>query len=95
MALIGGRQQLWIRLLAGGTLLQLTRDDADHLFPRWAPDSNTLIYYTPAAKQLEEGTISEIGALGGWPRPVARRWEAQTSAMMAGASRCCARSTKN
>ena len=71
VALIGGHQQIWIRLLGGGTLLQLTRDEANHLFPRWAPDSNTLIYYTPAANQLEEGTIFEIGALGGWPRPVA------------------------
>ena len=71
IALIGKHQQLWLRLLAGGTLLQLTRDEADHLFPRWAPDSNTLIYYTPAANQVEEGTISEIGALGGWPREVA------------------------
>ena len=70
VALVDGRRQLWIRLLAGGTLLQLTRDDADHLFPRWAPDSNSLIYYIPGASRLEEGTIFEIGALGGWPRPV-------------------------
>jgi Tol biopolymer transport system component len=70
VAMVAGWQQLWIRLLAGGTLLQLTRDETHHLFPRWAPDSNTLIYYTPGASQLEEGTIFEIGALGGWPRPV-------------------------
>jgi serine/threonine protein kinase len=71
VALVGGRRQIWLRLLAGGTMLQLTRDDADHLFPRWAPDSNTLVYYTPGVSWLEEGTIFEIGALGGWPRPVA------------------------
>ena len=70
VALVGGRRQIWIRLMAGGTLLQLTRDDSDHLFPRWAPDSNTLIYYTPNVRRREEGTIFEIGALGGWPRPV-------------------------
>ena len=72
VALIAGRRQIWIRLLAGGALLQLTRDDEDHLFPRWAPDSSTLIYFTPGASPLEEGTIFEIGALGGWPRPVTR-----------------------
>jgi Tol biopolymer transport system component/aminoglycoside phosphotransferase (APT) family kinase protein len=70
VALVAGRRQIWIRLTAGGTLLQLTRDDSDHLFPRWAPDSNTLIYYTPSTSKREEGTIFEIGALGGWPRPV-------------------------
>jgi Tol biopolymer transport system component len=70
VALVAGRRQIWIRLLAGGALLQLTRDDADHRYPRWAPDSNTLIYFTPGATPLEEGTIFEIGALGGWPRPV-------------------------
>jgi serine/threonine protein kinase len=72
VALIDGRRQIWIRLLAGGALLQLTRDDEDHLFPRWAPDSSTVIYFTPGATPLEEGTVFEIGALGGWPRPVTR-----------------------
>ena len=72
VALVAGRRQIWIRLLAGGALLQLTSDDEDHLFPRWAPDSSTLIYFTPGPTPLEEGTIFEIGALGGWPRPVTR-----------------------
>ena len=70
VAVVGGKRQIWIRLLAGGALLQLTRDDVDHLQPRWAPDSNTLIYYTPAAR-AKEGSIWEISALGGWPRLVA------------------------
>jgi serine/threonine protein kinase len=63
VALVGSYRQIWIRLLAGGALLQLTRDDEDHLFPRWAPDSGTLIYFTPSATLAEEGTIFEIGAL--------------------------------
>jgi Tol biopolymer transport system component len=67
---VGGRRQIWIRLLAGGVLLQVTRDDVDHEQPRWTPDSSTLIYYTPAAVRGEEGTIWEIGALGGPPRRV-------------------------
>ena len=50
--IVAGRRQIWIRLLAGGAPLQLTRDDADHMYPRWAPDSNTLIYFTPPATRL-------------------------------------------
>jgi len=48
----------------------LTRDDVDHMHPRWAPDSSTLIYYTPPPTQSDDGTIWEIGALGGWPRRI-------------------------
>ena len=71
VAFVGGKRQIWLRMLAGGVPLQLTRDDVDHEYPRWAPDSSALIYYTPAAKHGEQGTIWEIGALGGWPRKVA------------------------
>ena len=70
VAFVGGKRQIWIRMLAGGVPLQLTRDDVDHEYPRWAPDSSTLIYYTPAATHGEQGTIWEIGTLGGWPRKV-------------------------
>ena len=51
-------------------MLQLTRDRVDHMQPRWAPDSSTLIYYTPPPSESEDGTIWEIGALGGWPRKI-------------------------
>ena len=71
VAMVAGKRQIWIRLLAGGAVLQLTRDDADHMHPRWAPDSNTLIYFTPAATESDVGTVWEIGALGGWPRRIA------------------------
>lgn len=67
-AMTGGRRQLWLRLIAGGPALQLTRDDADHEQPRWAPDSNTLFYYTPPGDGGRQGTIWEVAALGGWPR---------------------------
>ena len=50
VALIGGRRQIWIRFLAGGAALQVTRDDVDHEQPRWAPDSTALIYYTPSRR---------------------------------------------
>jgi eukaryotic-like serine/threonine-protein kinase len=70
-AVVGGKRQIWIRMLAGGAALQVTRDDVDHEQPRWAPDSSTLIYFTPPAAHGADGTIWEISALGGPPRPVA------------------------
>jgi Tol biopolymer transport system component len=67
----GARNQLWLRLLAGGVPLQITHDDADHEQPRWAPDSSALIYFSPSAQPDEQGTIWEISALGGQPRRIA------------------------
>jgi Tol biopolymer transport system component len=66
-----GRRHVWVRLLAGGTPLKLTRADVDHEAPRWAPDSSSLIYYTKGATAGDMGTIWEISALGGIPRPIA------------------------
>ena len=71
VARAGGKRQLWLRLLAGGAPLQITRDDVDHEQPRWAPDSSALIYFVPSATPGEHGTIWEIAALGGEPRRVA------------------------
>ena len=71
VARAGSKRQIWLRLLAGGAPLQITRDDADHEQPRWAPDSSALIYYVPSATPGEHGTIWEIPALGGEPRRVA------------------------
>jgi Tol biopolymer transport system component len=65
VAVTGGKRQVWIRLLAGGAPLVLTKDDADHYSPRWSPDSGSLIYYTPGAQPGDSGTIWEIPALGG------------------------------
>jgi eukaryotic-like serine/threonine-protein kinase len=70
VSIVAGWRQIWVRLLAGGDLLQLTRDEMDHRHPRWAPDSSTLIYFTPPASESEDGMIWEIGALGGWPRQI-------------------------
>ena len=66
-----GRRQVWVRLLAGGPPLQLTRDDADHELPRWAPDSNSLMYFSGAAKEGDPGTLWEVSSLGGPPRRIA------------------------
>ncbi|HEY1340705.1 MAG TPA: protein kinase [Bryobacteraceae bacterium] len=70
VARCGGRSHIWIRLLAGGAPLQITHDDADHQYPRWAPDSSSLIYYSPSNYPGEQGTIWEISALGGPARRI-------------------------
>jgi serine/threonine protein kinase len=70
VAVVTGRRHLFTLLLSGGTPLQITRDDSDHDHPRWAPDSSALLYHTAAAGSEEEGTLWEIPALGGTPRPI-------------------------
>lgn len=67
----GKRRQVWIKLFAGGTPLQTTRDDADHEQPRWTQDSGALIFYTPTSNPGGQGAIWEISALGGKPRRIA------------------------
>jgi eukaryotic-like serine/threonine-protein kinase len=71
VAIADGRRQIWIQLVSGGAPLQLTRDGADHSQPRWSPESNALIYYTSSDTPGEEGTLWEVSALGGVPRPIA------------------------
>jgi Tol biopolymer transport system component len=70
VAVADGHRQIWVQLLSGGAPLQVTRDAADHSQPRWAPDSSTLVYHTPADTHGEQGTLWEISALGGVPRPI-------------------------
>ena len=67
---VGHRRQVWVRLIAGGAALQLTRDDVDHEAPRWAPDGASLVYYCPPAEGEAQGTVWEVPALGGFPRRV-------------------------
>jgi Tol biopolymer transport system component len=70
VAVADGHRQIWVQLLSGGVPLQVTRDAADHSQPRWAPDSSTLIYHTASDTHGEQGTLWEISALGGVPRPI-------------------------
>jgi eukaryotic-like serine/threonine-protein kinase len=67
----GGNQQIFVRLIAGGSTLQLTHDAANHLYPRWAPDSASIVYYSPAPDGNTPGAIWEIPALGGPTRRIA------------------------
>src|SRR5262245_32196826 len=71
VAVVEGRRQIWVRMLAGGAALQVTRDATDHAEPRWSPDSSALIYFT-RAKDGSEGSIWQISALGGPSRRVTR-----------------------
>ncbi len=65
-----GYRHVFVRLLAGGSPLQITRDAIDHEEPRWAPDSSSLIYFTRARAPGDAGTIWEVSALGGEPRRI-------------------------
>jgi Tol biopolymer transport system component len=70
-AYAGDKRQVWIKLVAGGAALQITRDDADHQMPRWAPDGATLMYYTPPKEGDAQGTLWEVATLGGSSRRIA------------------------
>jgi Tol biopolymer transport system component len=68
---VGGKRQLFVKLIAGGGApLQITRDPVDHEYPRWSPDSSSILYFSAAASGELQGSIWEIPALGGVPRRV-------------------------
>jgi Tol biopolymer transport system component len=70
-AAVGSRRQVFVKLLAGGPPLQLSRDPAtDHLYPRWSRDSSSIVYFSPAAPGAIQGTIWDVPALGGTARRV-------------------------
>jgi Tol biopolymer transport system component len=67
---VTGRRQIFVRLLAGGPPLQITKDPVDHRFPRWSNDASALLYFSPPEPGEPQGTIWSIPALGGSPRHV-------------------------
>ena len=67
-ARVAGVRQIFVRLIAGGTPLQITKDAVDHELPRWSRDASALVYFSPAAPGDVQGTLWEIPALGGAPR---------------------------
>jgi serine/threonine protein kinase/Tol biopolymer transport system component len=69
-ASVGGHRQVFVRLLAGGSPVQITTDPVDHQSPRWAPDANSLLYFSPAALGQTQGAVWSVPALGGSPRRV-------------------------
>jgi eukaryotic-like serine/threonine-protein kinase len=69
-ARVNGSRQIFVRLLAGGTPLQITKDAVDHELPRWTRDASSVVYFSPAVRGDIQGTIWEIPALGGAPRRI-------------------------
>ncbi len=67
---VAGKRQVFVRLIAGGAPLQITHDTVDHEFPRWSPDSSSILYFSPAVSGAVQGSIWEIPELGGVPRRV-------------------------
>ena len=67
---VDGKRQLFVQRIAGGARLQLTHDPVDHEYPRWSPDSSSILYFSPAVSGAVQGSIWEIPALGGVPRRV-------------------------
>ena len=68
---VGKTPQVFVQLMTRGAALQLTHDDADHQFPRWSPDSSSVIYFSPARPGEGEGALWQLPALGGRPRKLA------------------------
>jgi len=62
---VNGTRQIFVRLLSGGPPLAITKDVTDHQLPRWAPDGNSLVYFSPAQPGGAQGAIWNIPALGG------------------------------
>ena len=92
VAVVAGIRQIWVRLLAGGTALQLTHDEADHMHPRWAPDSSTLIYFTPRTDGV--GRWHALGDQRARRMAAAhhqREASPATSATTVSGSHCCSR----
>ena len=69
---VEGRRQIRVQRDGGGLALQVTREDIDHDYPRWLPDSKAILYFTASSKEGESGTLWSIPTFGGTPRPLAR-----------------------
>jgi serine/threonine protein kinase/WD40 repeat protein len=69
-ASVDGRRQIFVRLLARGSPVQITKDAMDHQLPRWSLDGNFLVYFSPASPGEAQGAIWTVPALGGSPRRV-------------------------
>jgi eukaryotic-like serine/threonine-protein kinase len=65
-ASVNGSRQVFVRLLAGGPPLAITKAPGDHEQPRWSPDGNSLVYFARGGD--DDGAIWAIPSLGGSPR---------------------------
>jgi Tol biopolymer transport system component len=69
-ARVEGYRQIFVRLLAGGSPLQITNGPSDHESPRWSPDASSVVYFSPAVPGDLHGAIWEVAALGGPPHRI-------------------------
>jgi eukaryotic-like serine/threonine-protein kinase len=69
-ASVGGRRQIFVRLLGRGSPVPITKDAVDHQSPRWSPDGSSIVYFSPGVPGDAQGAIWSIPALGGSPRRV-------------------------
>jgi Tol biopolymer transport system component/tRNA A-37 threonylcarbamoyl transferase component Bud32 len=69
-ASVDGTRQIFVRLMAGGPPLAITRDPADHQQPRWSPDANSIFFFSPPSENETQGAIWSVPALGGSPRRI-------------------------
>jgi Tol biopolymer transport system component len=60
---VGGNRQVFLRLLAKGSPEQVTHQQVDHSFPRWA-DEDTLIYFVHRDGEGAAGSLWEKAYLG-------------------------------
>jgi Tol biopolymer transport system component len=67
---VGGRREIFVRLLSRGSPIPITKDAADHQSPRWTPDGNGIVYFSSAAPGDAQGAIWNVPALGGSARRV-------------------------
>ena len=65
-----GFRQIFVRLMAGGAPLPLTRVTGNHESPRWTPDSSALVYFSTPAEGDSQGALWTVSALGGAPRRI-------------------------
>ena len=68
-SLVDGRRQIFSRLRATGGPVQVTRDDFDHFFPRWA-DDDRLIYFRQGSEGNSGGLWEVPWVPGGAARPI-------------------------
>ena len=71
VAPVAGERHIWVRMLTGGAPLRITNDAGDHEYPRWTADGSAIVYFASPTTAGESGTLMEVSALGGAPRPLA------------------------
>jgi Tol biopolymer transport system component len=63
---VNGKRQVFVRLLAKGAPIQITQEETDHSFPRWA-DESTLIYFLHSDEEDDPGSLWETLILSSTP----------------------------